>query len=429
MPRILSSLLLLALLLFNVPGHSVESPTTTSTSTTSASSTTPATPTQSITQSRPKVCLNMIVKDESKVITRCLASVLNLIDYWIIVDTGSTDGTQQIIKDYMAEKNIPGELYERPWKNFGHNRNEALILAKNKADYIFFIDADNFYEYDSNFKLPTLDKDFYYTNLLDAGTKYPRISLIKNDLNWEWKGVLHEAVCCDVARNYATLENVNQIVRTDGARSKDAQKYEKDAAVFEEALKDEPNNSRYVFYLAQSYRDAGNNQKALENYEKRAKMGDWEEEVFYSLLRIGNLQEALKMPFDTVMASYKKAFQFRKTRMEPLYHMIQLFEQQGNYNAGYLVGKIAQTLPPTTDLLFVQQWIYEYGMLLELSVCAYWIGKYEECQQISVELLKKELPADIKTITENNLAFANDKLLDLALESIAESEPSLVGAN
>jgi glycosyltransferase involved in cell wall biosynthesis len=371
----------------------------------------------------------MIVRDESKVITRCLASVLDIIDYWVIVDTGSIDGTQQIIKDFMAEKKIPGELHERPWKNFGHNRNEALILAKNKADYIFFIDADNFYSYDSNFKLPNLDKDFYYTTLVDAGTKYPRISLIKNDMDREWKGVLHEAVCCDNATNFSTLENVNQIVRMDGARSKDPKKYEKDAAVFEEALKDEPDNARYVFYLAQSYRDAGNNQKALENYEKRAKMGGWDEEVFYSLLRVGNLQEDLDMPFDTVMASYKAAFQFRKSRVEPLYHMMKLFEREGNFNSGYLIGKIAQTIPPSKDLLFVQNWIYEYGMPLELSVCAYWIGKYEECQEISVNLLKKDLPENIKEITENNLAFANDKLLDKAIDSIVQTQPTLVGVN
>ena len=77
------------------------------------------------------ICLNMIVKDESKVITRGLATVKPLISYWVIVDTGSTDGTQEIIKKFMED--IPGELHERPWKNFEHNRNQALELAKGKG--------------------------------------------------------------------------------------------------------------------------------------------------------------------------------------------------------------------------------------------------------------------------------------------------------
>src|ERR1700722_1540445 len=58
------------------------------------------------------ICLNMIVKNESKVIRRCLQSVLPFIDTWVIVDTGSNDGTQKIIKDFMLEHQIPGELHE-----------------------------------------------------------------------------------------------------------------------------------------------------------------------------------------------------------------------------------------------------------------------------------------------------------------------------
>src|ERR1700722_12923400 len=113
-------------------------------------------------QPHKTICLNMIVKDEKDVITRCLSSTLPVIDYWVIVDTGSTDGTQKIIKDYMKEKGVPGDLYERPWVNFEHNRNEAIELARDKADYLFFIDADEFMKYDDDFKLPALDKDFYY---------------------------------------------------------------------------------------------------------------------------------------------------------------------------------------------------------------------------------------------------------------------------
>lgn len=378
---------------------------------------------------RPKICLNMIVKDESAVITRCLASVLPIIDYWVIVDTGSTDNTQEIIKKYMAEKNIPGELHERPWKNFGHNRNQALDLARTKGDYILFIDADNYYAYEQNFKLPELDKDVYYVMLSHSGTKYTRIALINAKLDWKWVGVLHEAVCCDAAKHGAILENVNQIVLTDGARSKDPKKYEKDAMVFEEALKDEPDNSRYVFYLAQSYHDAGNLPKALENYEKRAKMGGWDQEVFFALYRVATIQEALKMPFETLVASYKKAFQYRKSRMEPLYHLMHLFEQKQDYESGYLIGKIAQSIPQTADILFVQQWAYDYGMLLELSVCAYWAGKYDECQQMSSELLKRNLPDNVRKTVENNLAFANDKLLEKALEKTLSSVPSLAALN
>lgn len=367
-------------------------------------------------QAKPRICLNMIVKDESAVICRCLTSVLPVIDYWVIIDTGSTDGTQKIIKEFMEKNKVPGELHERPWVNFGYNRNEALKLAKDKGDYIFFIDADNTFEYETGFKLENLDKDFYYAMLSDAGSKYGRISLIKNNLNWEWIGVLHEAVCSPTAKTHATLDKVTQLVRMDGSRSKDPKKYEKDAAVLEAALINEPNNSRYVFYLAQSYQDAGNYPMALKNYEKRATMGGWDEEVFTSLLKIGKLQEQMKMSSEHVVSSYNKAYQYRKTRVEPLYYLSNIYREKEDFNKSYLIGKIAETIPPSQDLLLVEQWIYDWGMPLELSIAAYWTERYEESQQISMALLKKDLPNYVRETVERNLGFANGKLLEKVLQ-------------
>ena len=87
-----------------------------------------------------RIGLNMIVKNEAHVIERCLATVKPWIDHWVIVDTGSTDGTQEVIRNFLRD--IPGTLHERPWVDFSHNRNEALELARPTADYLLFIDAD-----------------------------------------------------------------------------------------------------------------------------------------------------------------------------------------------------------------------------------------------------------------------------------------------
>jgi glycosyltransferase involved in cell wall biosynthesis len=105
------------------------------------------------------ICLNMIVKDESAVIKRCLDSVKPLIDSWVIVDLGSVDGTQAVIKECL--KDIPGELYEKPLKGPEENCNEALQLAKGKADYILFMGGEDWIEFDSTFQLPALSEDVY----------------------------------------------------------------------------------------------------------------------------------------------------------------------------------------------------------------------------------------------------------------------------
>jgi glycosyltransferase involved in cell wall biosynthesis len=79
---------------------------------------------------RPAICLNMIVKNEAHVVRETLDSAAPYISSWVIVDTGSDDGTQDLIANHMARLGIPGELHERPWRNFGHNRTEALSLYR-----------------------------------------------------------------------------------------------------------------------------------------------------------------------------------------------------------------------------------------------------------------------------------------------------------
>src|SRR6185369_10946241 len=78
---------------------------------------------------KTNICLNMIVKNEVKVLPRLIRSVKDYIDYYVIVDTGSTDETIALIKREMSACGIEGEVHERPWVNFGVNRQQALELA------------------------------------------------------------------------------------------------------------------------------------------------------------------------------------------------------------------------------------------------------------------------------------------------------------
>ncbi|MBS0656389.1 MAG: glycosyltransferase [Verrucomicrobia bacterium] len=362
------------------------------------------------------ICLNMIVKDEKDVIERCLTSLLPIIDHWVIVDTGSTDGTQQIIRQFMKKNNVPGELHERPWKNFAHNRNEALQLAKGKGDYVFIIDADEYLVYDPDFKLPKLDKSHYYVTLTSSGMQWKKMQLINNKLHWEYVGVLHEVLSPPPGDPGATLEKVVNIYTTDGARSKDPLKYQKDAALLEAALEDEPDNARYMYYLAQSYSNAGDMQAALEAYTKRAGMIGFYEETYCALLQIALLRQALDWDPETVLESFKRANDYNRSRVEPYYYIASFYRERGEYAKGYQVTSIGLTLPRSKELLGIQEWIYDYGLLLERSICAYWIGKYEECQQLSIAMLNNpQLPPHVRECVQANLGFANAKLLEAAV--------------
>jgi glycosyltransferase involved in cell wall biosynthesis len=363
------------------------------------------------------ICLNMIVKDESAVIKRCLASVKPLINYWVIVDTGSTDGTQEIIREFMQD--IPGELHESPWVDFAHNRNEALAFAKSKADYILFIDADEVLSFSPHYILPKLDKDFYTIMMDYAGTSYTRVGLIKSSLDWKWTGVLHESIDTHQRKTGGILQGVTNVVHTDGARAKDPERFIKDAQAMEAALEKEPNNTRYVFYIAQSYKDAKRYELAIKNYEKRIRMGGWNEEIFWSWFQIGILQEELGNTNEAVL-SYLKAYEMRPHRAEPLYRLANYFRRKEDYLSGYVAAKQGLTLPVSKDILFVEDWVQDYGLLLEYSICAYWIGKYREAQVTSHLILKKQVPDNIRECVEKNLTWIDAKIPPLPFVKLSE---------
>src|SRR5947209_452327 len=91
------------------------------------------------------VGLCMIVKNEASVIVRCLDSVRPMIDCVLIEDTGSTDGTQKIIREWIKKNGLTGEVIDEPWQDFAYNRSHALgCLRRNKKiDYALIIDADD----------------------------------------------------------------------------------------------------------------------------------------------------------------------------------------------------------------------------------------------------------------------------------------------
>jgi glycosyltransferase involved in cell wall biosynthesis len=351
----------------------------------------------------------MIVKNESKVIKECLESVKNFIDYWVIVDTGSSDGTQQIIKEFM--KDVPGELHEQPWVNFEHNRNRALDLAKNKSDYIFFIDADETLVFDDDFTMPNLDKDYYHIFIQESSSRYKTVALVNNNLNWKWKGVLHEAIFCNEAKTLATLEKVINISKSNlGARSQDPKKYEKDAAILEKALLEDPTNSRYVSFLGQSYRNAKKYDLALKAFKKRSTMGGWDQEVFYSLYNVGVLQEILEKPSQEFIANYCKAYQFRPSRAEPLYRIGHYHNRNKNYILGYLILKFALSIPTPNDTVHVENWIYDFGLLYEYAQSSTNLEKYEEAINAYKKILtNKNVPLMFQKASRKNLAILEFK--------------------
>ena len=355
------------------------------------------------------VCLSMIVKNEAHVIARCLASVRPLIDTWVVVDTGSTDGTQDLVRDVL--KDLPGELVERPWRDFATNRNEALELAGARADYVLVVDADDTLELAPGFKRPRLSADAYELHVSDAGTGYRRKHLFRSGRGFRYVGVLHEVLVGPDGHTTSPLSGITYRRSYDGARSADPEKFRKDAAVLRAALEREPGNARYVFYLAQSLRDAGDLQEALEAYERRAGMSGWDEEIWYSRYEVGRLAGRLGRPDAEVIEASLRAYELRPTRAEPLCYLAAYLRGRGRPAAAYPFARIAAEIPRPADTLFIDESMYAWRALDELAVSAYWTGHHREALSTGQRLLSGgALPASEKARVQKNMGLSRDEL-------------------
>ncbi|MFD7609469.1 glycosyltransferase [Streptomyces sp. NPDC059828] len=352
---------------------------------------------------KPSICLCMIVKNESKVIERCLSAVKGLIDTWVISDTGSTDGTQDLIRSVLD--GIPGELHEEPWVNFGHNRTLNIQHARGKADYVLLLDAD--LELQCVGELPPLTADAYMLRH-DCDTSYRIRRLVRGDLPWRYEGVTHEFLTCD---QDVRQENIDALViRDHGDGGSKHDKFERDARLLSVELQRDPDNSRTVFYLAQTMRDLGRNTEAIELYERRAAMGGWVEEVYFSLLQVGIL-EAANSNWPYAVEAFTKAWEARPQRLEACYELASRLRKMRRYHTAFaLLRSAVGRAMPSEDILFTQPWVYRWGLVFEYSINAYWVGAYDQSVAACDALLSlPDLPEHIREQVVKNKAFAVEK--------------------
>jgi glycosyltransferase involved in cell wall biosynthesis len=340
----------------------------------------------------------MIVKNEAHVIRRCLDSVRPIIDHWVIVDTGSTDGTQDVIRSAMAD--LPGRLVERPWIDFAHNRSEALALARPHGSYTLIIDADDELVIPAGFTVPKLDVPAYAFTISDRHTEYARIQLVSNALTWCYRGVLHEFI--DSKDKYWT-KLMPLVMRRgdDGARHRDESTYRRDAEILEKALATERDPfliARYTFYLAQSYRDCGESRNAIRYYLRRAELGFWHEEIYISLLSAAQIKGLLDDPEDEIRALFDRAILVCPERAEAHHGASFYFGRRGQHVKAFSYAQEALHLKVPDEALFLQNWIYLYGLRDEYAVAAFNTGQYRACFSTCLNILDQvDIPPDVRT--------------------------------
>lgn len=340
----------------------------------------------------------MIVKNEAGVIRRCLDSVRPLLDYCLVVDTGSDDDTQRVILDYLSEVNLPGTVISRPWRNFADNRSEGLALLReiDWIDYGFTIDADEFLVPHPDFDLAvfkqSLSKALYGVVIRQNDTNFTRTLLFSNRKPIAFRGVLHEYIERTPELDHAMVEGFHVRTTPEGARSRNPAKYDDDAALLEAALATETDPSlrtRYTFFLAQSYRSAEKFERAIEAYLKRAEMGSPTEMVFLSLYRAGQIAEQLGQPPERSLELYLRAHDVAPKRAEALCGAARASRLAGRYDDAYAYAKQGLDLAAPPPGAVTDTSVYAWRMLDEFQIAAYWSGHFEESLDAATRLLEE----------------------------------------
>jgi tetratricopeptide (TPR) repeat protein len=332
-----------------------------------------------MTTGRPSICLCMIVKDEVASLRRCLDSCRELIDHWVICDTGSTDGTQDLIRRELA--GIPGELYEHRWVDFGHNRSELMKLARGRGEYLLLLDADWTIEVSPS-ALDGLVADSYL--IRHAGeVEFHNKRLVSGRLEWRYVGATHEYISSERECTYERLAGV--VIHVQSVGGSRTGRWQRDAELLQADLERDPTDARTVFYLAQTYRDIGSESDdhatltlALEYYRRRAELGGWAEEAYVARYQVGVLSARLG-DWPGAVDAFLSAWEQRPARLEAVHDLAVGLRERGLYRAAHQFTRLAaeeRPLPVPDDILFVAPWIYEWGMLFEYSITAYWCGEW-----------------------------------------------------
>jgi glycosyltransferase involved in cell wall biosynthesis len=368
----------------------------------------------------------MIVKNEAHVILTTLTTIIAKVPItsWVISDTGSTDATIDVIKDFFKSNNIPGVLVQHQWVDFAHNRTKVLECAFNTSDYIMLFDADDTIIGNVPPLKPGHDR---YNAKFGEHVSYTRPLFINNRKKWHYTGVLHEYLDSHEPRT-ATLMNgdFHIISGRTGARNANPMKYQDDANILVQAFNSESNQtlkSRYAFYCAQSFRDAKMVDSAIEWYLIRLSLKGWKQELYCSCMQLGYLYRS-KHDHLNQFNFFSKASEFDSSRIEGVVEAMRLMYTLQNHmvvNSMYHRWKDYTSRPP--NALFVNKHLYEYQIEYLNSISAFYVDDQASGYLCCKHIIKHCSDNQKVTQTIKNIQLYNQFKNDYNFSKLIKSHP------
>jgi len=308
--------------------------------------------------------------------------VLPIIDTYCICDTGSTDNTTEVIDRFFKEHNIPGKIITELFRDFGYNRTYALkaCVGMENADYLLLLDADMVLQIPpetdiSKLKQKLVENDAFYVFQGNNSFIYKNVRLIRNNAGIEYWGVTHEYIKFPENSQYTygiyTKDDIFILDIGDGGAK--TNKYTRDIELLKRGLEELPNNERYLFYLANSYYNSGQFEKAIETYKRRINVGGWIEEIWNCYLNMGMCYKELGK-IENAICCWLDGWNAFPERIENLYEIVKYYRCNNKNISAYLFYSMANIIAKKChyDHLFLQKDIYDYKLDYELSIIGFY---------------------------------------------------------
>ena len=354
-----------------------------------------------------RIALVFICKNNEGTIGSMIESCLPIVDEICATDTGSSDRTKEIIASFSNRLQV--HIYDEPWKNFAQARTAMMANAKVcKCDYYLIMDTDELLEIGENFEKEKLTEDGYLIHTLSGGLSYYRERLVKSTFEWIWKGYAHEYMVSPPGmRSYARLKGLTMNVP--GKSVPFSRNIIRNYKLLLEDYKDNPDNSRTIFYLAETCRDLRWLDDAIIYYTLRLKMGGYQEEIYYSMLQLGIIYSWLS-DFEKAKEWLYKAIEKNTNRTEAMYNLALLLQKENRHDlATMYLDRIVKT-PPSDDVLFISKNIADYEAEFQLSISCFYSGEYDRALDIGLKLNKRsDLPINIRQQNQKNIVFFRRK--------------------
>lgn len=347
----------------------------------------------------PSICLTMIVKNESKIITRCFDSAKPIINSLSVCDTGSTDETIEIMTKWAEDNKIPYKIHQDTFRDFGYSRTKSYLLAKQsfpQTDYFLLLDADMILETKEHFKKEDLVLDGYRLIQYNPFTRYDNIRLLSNRCHWVCWGVTHEYWDSKDKKEVGFYPHLVIDDRNDGGSK--SNKFQRDLYLLEKGLSDPKTPpfliERYLFYAGQTETSLGNVNSAINYYKKRISMGGWKEEIFFSYYKIGSSYNRLAKNEDgktdkskhrkekyTLLSreAHREAFNMAPDRAEPLVKIARSYRKEGKNHLAQFYAEKARSIKLNGSSLFLDNRI-NFRLNYEYSINLYFLGRPDLCR-------------------------------------------------